>query len=41
VKFGMETGHNHFNKCCMKYCLQVNNYKHGIGVKFLGYVQQI
>jgi len=31
VKFVTETGHNHTYKFCMKYCLQVNNYKYGDG----------
>jgi len=29
----MEMYHQYTIKFCMKYCLQVNNYKHGDGVK--------
>jgi len=33
VKFGMEIDHTHTYKLCMKYCLQINNYKRGNGAK--------
>jgi hypothetical protein len=29
VKFDTEIDYNHTYKFCMKYCLRVNNYKHG------------
>jgi len=41
MKFAMETDHNYSYKHCMKYCLLVNSYKNGDGVKHCGYVRQI
>jgi len=32
MKFGMETDHNQ-TKFYMKYCFQVNSYKHGKGAR--------
>jgi len=35
MKNGMEVGHKHICKFCMKYCIQVNNYKKGDSEKLL------
>jgi hypothetical protein len=34
-------GHNHTYEFCMKFSLQVNNYKYNDGVKLWGYIRQI
>jgi len=41
MKFHMETDHNHTYKFHMKYCLQVNNYKHDNSVKVSNYTWHI
>jgi hypothetical protein len=41
VKFGMAAYHNDAHKFCMKYCLQINSYKHGDGMTLRDHVQQI
>jgi len=38
VKFGLKAYHKHIHKFYTKYCLKVNNYKHGDGAKLLSHI---
>jgi len=41
MKFGMETGHKHSYRLCMKHCSPRNNYKHLDGAKRRSSARQI